>query len=74
MIDSSCAFMQGMYAMKDHMSTEEFKDRIRAIVGAPPPKEKGPCVRKGTEGYWPAPPMNADPTKPIEEEPNESKP
>jgi hypothetical protein len=37
------------------MSTEEFRERIRAIIGAAPPIEK-PLVRKPEHpGYYPPP-------------------
>ncbi len=40
--------------MKPHMSNEEFRDRIKAIVGPGPPKADRPCVRKPTDrGYYP---------------------
>lgn len=37
------------------MSTEEFRDRIRQLVGAPPQStQERPCVRKPTDrGFYP---------------------
>jgi len=59
---------------RPELTTEEFKARIKAIVGLPEQIEgakhsRNPSIRpEGQHGFYPAPPMNADPTRPSDQQ------